>query len=86
MSAAIVASISDATIENQIPFMPKIKGKIIIHTIWKTSVRINEIAADTKPLLSAVKKDEPKNEIPQNKNENENIVNALIVIFTSYSS
>ena len=33
-----------------------------------------------------VKVSEPKNEIPQNKNENENIVNALIVIFTSSSS
>ena len=83
ITETIIASISDTTIESHIPFRPKNKGKTRMHAIWKISVRINEIAADIKPLLSAVKNDAPKKDIPQNKNENENIVNAFIVIWVN---
>ena len=36
----------------------------------------NEISAEVSPSLRAVKKDEPYIAIPENKNENENIVKA----------
>ena len=49
------------------PLIPKIAGRISTAAIWKTSVRRKEIAADTPPLLSAVKKEEPKILKPLNR-------------------
>ena len=59
---------SSATITaNQIPFMPRIIGRISTAATWNTRVRRKEIAADIPPLLSAVKKDEPKILKPLNR-------------------
>ena len=51
-SAAVTAS--------QIPSIPKRSGSRQTAAIWNTSVRKKEIAADTAPLLRAVKKEEAK--------------------------
>ena len=45
---------------NQMPSRPMIRGRISTAEIWKTRVLRNEIIAETPPLFSAVKKDEPK--------------------------
>ena len=54
---------SSATItENHTPSsaVGNIIGRSITVEVWKTRVRRNEIIAETPPLLSAVKNDEPK--------------------------
>ena len=64
------AESNSATItENQTPSIPEgnIRGKIMTVEVWKTIVRKNEIIADTPPLLSAVKNDEPKMLKPANR-------------------
>lgn len=50
---------SAATMENHIPLISQMSGKISTAAIWNTSVRKNEINAETRPLLRAVKKEEP---------------------------
>ena len=62
---------STTTIDAQIPSSSQIIGRIITAAIWKTSVLKNEIIADVRPSLSAVKNDEPKIAIPAKRNENE---------------
>lgn len=62
--------------EYHIPSMSNISGSISTAAIWNTSVLRNEIAAEIKPLFSAVKNDEPNIEKPANKNENEKMKNA----------
>ena len=62
---------ASATItENHTPSsgMPKSIGKRITVDVWNTSVRKKEMIADTAPLLSAVKNDEPKIPKPQKRN------------------
>ena len=44
----------------QIPLIPNNVGSKRIIIIWNMSVRRNEIAADTTPLLKAVKKEDAK--------------------------
>ena len=41
-----------------IPLIPIIRGSIIIIAVWNTNILRNDTAADTAPLLSAVKNDE----------------------------
>ena len=43
---------------HQIPSMPNTAGSKRSMAIWNMSVRRNEIAADTTPLLKAVKKED----------------------------
>ena len=64
---------SAATMENQMPSIPQISGKINTAADCNTSVLRKEIKAEMGPLLRAVKKDEPKIPIPQNKNDAEKI-------------
>ena len=71
MSVTITAIISAATIEIQIPSILQIRGNKRTAAIWKTSVLKNDIKADVKPSLSAVKNEEPKIAIPAKRNENE---------------
>lgn len=56
----IRAESSAATIANHTPSIPKRTGSTSIAMSWKTRVRIKAIAAETAPLLSAVKKAELK--------------------------
>ena len=59
-NAVIIPAINSATTTDiQMPSIPQSKGKTITNRIWKTSVRKKEIKAETTPLPSAVKKDEP---------------------------
>ena len=57
------------TIEIQIPFKLKIRGKIITHVTWKTNVLKKEIIADVTPSFNAVKKLDKNIAKPANKNE-----------------
>ena len=82
----IIAIISAATIEIHIPLILKKTGSISTAEIWNTSVRKNEISAEIRPLLSAVKKEEPKIDIPANRNEKEKMRNPLSVKFSSSAS
>ena len=59
--------------------MPNISGRIITAAIWNSSVLENEIAAETKPLLSAVKKDDAKILKPEIKKDIENSLKPLQV-------
>lgn len=71
MKVSVTANESSSAtiIENQTPSIPdgNIRGKIMTVEVWKTIVRKNEIIADIPPLLSAVKKDEPKMLKPANR-------------------
>ena len=71
----ISARNSATTTESQIPTTCKLSGKRSGRTrtaiTWKSRVLKNDISAEIGPLLSAVKKDEPKIAKPANKNENE---------------
>ena len=71
---------SATTIENQMPSRRKKIGRINKRDSWYTSVLINEIAAETGPLLSAVKKEDEKIQKPDIKKDSENIRNPLAVI------
>ena len=77
---------SAAMTDDQIPFIPlppaasKIRGITITATVWNTSVRKNEIMAETGPLLRAVKNEEPKMAKPVNRNAKEQYKNAVFVI------
>lgn len=44
------------------------------------------MSADTNPLLSAVKKDDPKIGTPENKKENEKMINPCSVMFINGAS
>ena len=50
------AAISAAVTDSQIPSSSRNAGRISTPAHWNTSVRKKEMAADTKPLFSAVKK------------------------------
>lgn len=71
---------------HQIPFKPQIIGNTRTENIWNTSVRKNEIAADTPPLFKAVKNEDVKILIPDKTKEKENIWNAYFVISKSSMS
>ncbi len=81
------AARSSATImEIQIPSTSNTSGRSITAAIWNTSVLKNDISAETSPLLSAVKKDEPNIAIPENRNENDAKRKALTVKDRRFSS
>ena len=65
------AANSATTTEAQIPSSPHTSGNNITAAIWKTSVLKNEMTAETSPLLSAVKNDEPNIASPENRKLNE---------------
>ena len=85
-TVTITAKASATIIENQIPLIPsppaasKINGRVRTAAVWNNSVRKNEIMADTGPLFSAVKKEEPKIANPVNKKAKEQYINAVFVI------
>ena len=67
------ASNSATTMEYQMPSISNIIGRKITAATWKTRVLINDINAEIRPLLRAVKNDEPNIAIPLKTNENEKI-------------
>ena len=67
------AKSSAMTNESHTPSIFINMGRSSTARVWNTRVRRNEISAEISPLLSAVKKDEPKMLMPLNKNENEKI-------------
>ena len=70
MNAADTASeqSSAVPIASHMPSLPISSGRISSAASWNTSVRKNEIAADTGPLLSAVKNDDAKILNPHSRN------------------
>lgn len=72
----MTAIASAATMDIQIPSRAQNIGKIITVEHWNTMVRKNEINAEVRPSLRAVKKEELKMEKPDSKKEKENIVKA----------
>ena len=60
MTEIISAATSATQTAHQIPSTPKIAGRISTEPLWKTRVRRKDIAAETAPLLSAVKNPEAK--------------------------
>lgn len=68
-SVVITAISSAPTIEIQIPSRPPKSGSSKTAAAWNTTVRKNEIAAETPPLFNAVKNDEPKIAYPEKRNE-----------------
>ena len=73
INATTVASNSATTNESHTPSIPIIKGKKMTADVWNTRVLKKDMIAEINPLLSAVKKDEPKIAIPVNKKEKEKI-------------
>lgn len=73
---SIQAHTSATVIAHHIPSTPKKTGRSSTEAVWKISVRINEMAAETAPLLSAVKKDEANILSPASRKENANSRNA----------
>ena len=71
---------SATTTESQIPSRPISLGNKITAAIWKTMVRKKDIIAETRPLFSAVKKDDPKIANPAKRKENEKMKKAFTVI------
>lgn len=55
----ITAITSVPTIDAQIPLIPQTKGNSKTAITSKTTVRMNEMMAETRPLFRAVKKAEP---------------------------
>lgn len=60
MMVSTIEPASAAVTANHIPLIPKNCGRVSIAITWKTKVLINEIRAEIAPLLSAVKKLDPK--------------------------
>ncbi len=70
---------SARTMDTQIPSLPINNGRIKTAATWNTSVRRNDMIADTGPLFRAVKKDEVQIPKPENRKENEYTKKALNV-------
>ena len=60
ITVTISVSASDTAAAIQMPSIPRISGRKSTTVTWNTRVRRKEIAADTAPLLKAVKKADPK--------------------------
>lgn len=60
---------SATTIEYHIPSRPQINGKIITKALSNKSVLRNDMSAEVRPSLRAVKKAEPYMETPAKINE-----------------
>ena len=73
------ADISAVVFESQMPSISNNSGESSTDAVWKSRVRKKDIAAETPPSLSAVKKDEAKMFKPHSKNENENSLKAWFV-------
>ena len=73
-------NISAPTTASHTPLSPQINGRIKMNAIWKTRVRKNEITAEIRPLLSAVKNADAKIFIPLMMYESEKRQIALVVI------
>ena len=65
------AASSATTMDIQIPSSSNTSGNSITAAIWKTSVLKNDMSAEIRPLLSAVKNDEPKMANPAKRKLNE---------------
>lgn len=65
---------SAATMDIQMPSIPKISGNINTAATWKINVLRKEINAEMRPSFNAVKKDEPKIAIPEKRKEKEYII------------
>ena len=79
MTEMIVENTSATVIAYQMPSTSKISGSRITDDVWKTSVRKKEIAAEIRPLFSAVKNEDAKILKPENRNANANSRNACRV-------
>ena len=66
-----------------IPLIPSISGSIIIIAIWNTNILRNDTAADTAPLLSAVKNHEVNILSPLKRYATEYILIASVVSSSS---
>ena len=86
MTEMVVAKISAAVMAYQMPSTPNRSGSRRTEEVWKTSVRRKEMAAEMRPLLSAVKNEDAKILKPANRNANENRRNAWHVSVYSPSS
>ena len=64
-----LAKTSAAKMAHQMPSTPSTRGKSSTDAVWKISVRKKEMAADTAPLFSAVKKEEAKILNPASRKE-----------------
>ena len=82
----IQAQISAAVMAHQIPSIPIRTGSSSTDAVWKISVRMKDMAAETAPLLSAVKSEDIKILKPANRKENENSLNAWLVSANSSAS
>lgn len=69
MSEKTNARASATAVLSHIPSTPRIYGMRRTASTWKKSVREKEINAETRPLLSAVKREDEKIEKPQNRND-----------------
>ena len=58
---------SPTVTESQMPSMPNSIGSTMTAATWNTSVRRNEMSAETSPLLSAVKNAEAYMANPMNR-------------------
>ena len=65
------AASSATTMDIQIPSSSNTSGNKITAAIWKTNVLKNDMTAEIRPLLSAVKNDEPKMAKPAKRKLNE---------------
>lgn len=66
------AHTSATVMASQIPSIPRNTGRISTDSIWNTRVLRKATAADTPPLLRAVKKEDTKILIPAKIKEKEN--------------
>ena len=80
------ARASDTTVEAQMPSSSQTMGRSVTARHWNTSVRRKEIRAEVSPSFRAVKKDEPKIAIPENKKEKEKMAKARTVMASSSGS
>lgn len=67
MAATTQVSPSPTVTESQMPSMPNSIGSTMTAATWNTSVRRNEMTAETSPLLSAVKNAEAYMANPMNR-------------------
>lgn len=67
VAATRQVSPSPTVTESQMPSMPNSIGSTMTAATWNTSVRKNEMSAETSPLLSAVKNAEAYMANPMNK-------------------
>ena len=70
----VVLAVYDKLIDREdlykkMPSMPKMSGRMITAPVSNTSVRKNEMSAETSPLLSAVNRDDAYIEKPMNKKQ-----------------